>query len=124
MTAAASNGTSYKAEVKAAIHAYNAATHSVTGIPPEEVMMGRKIKRGLPLLCRGKVTFGDDLLNSRDREAKIQAKKREDAKRGARKCRVGPGDTVVVERHIRAETESRFDPRRYTIIEGERLAGT
>ncbi|XP_055527281.1 uncharacterized protein K02A2.6-like [Wyeomyia smithii] len=118
MTAAATNGKSYKAELKAAIHAYNAAAHSVTGDDgPEEVMMGRKIKRGLPLLCRGKTTFNDELLNSKDRESKRQAKEREDAKRGARVCRVGPGDTVVVERHGRAKAESRFDPRKYTVLE-------
>lgn len=117
MAAASSTGTNYREELNAAVRAYNAAAHSVTGIPPEEVMTGRKIKRGLPLLCRGKATFDDDLLNARDRESKIQAKNREDAKRGARQCRVEPGDTVVVERQARAKAESRFDPRKYTVIE-------
>ncbi|XP_055633585.1 uncharacterized protein K02A2.6-like [Toxorhynchites rutilus septentrionalis] len=36
MTAAASTGANYREELKAAIHAYNAAAHSVTGVPPEE----------------------------------------------------------------------------------------
>lgn len=117
MAAASLSATSYIDELNAAVHAYNAAAHSVTRIPPEEVMMGRKIKRGLPLLSRGKAKFDDDLLSTRDRESKILAKQREDLRRGARPCRIKPGDTVVVERQTRAKAESRFDPRKYTVIE-------
>lgn len=117
MAAASLSATNYVDELNAAVHAYNAAAHSVTGIPPEEVMMGRKIKRGLPLLSRGKSTFDDDLLNTRDRQSKTLAKQREDLRRGARQCRVKPGDTVIVERQVRAKAESRFDPRKYTVVE-------
>lgn len=117
MSAASANGASYRDELSAAVHAYNAAAHSVTGVPPEEVMTGRKIRRGLPLIRRGKATFDDNLLNAKDMKSKIEAKQREDAKRGARQCRIKPGDKVVVERQIRAKAESRFDPRKYTVIE-------
>lgn len=117
MTAAASSGTNYMEELNAAIHAYNAAAHSVTRLPPEEVMMGRKIKRGLPLLCPGKASYDDDLLNARDRDSKIQGKDREDRRRGARECRVKPEDQVVIERQVRGKAESRFDPRKYTVLE-------
>ncbi|XP_053698950.1 uncharacterized protein K02A2.6-like [Sabethes cyaneus] len=115
--AASSSGANYRDELKAAICAYNSAAHSITGIPPEEVMTGRKVKRGLPLLNRSKATFDDNLLNSRDRKSKLEAKKREDAKRGARKCQVKQGDMVVVERQVRAKAESRFNPCKYTVIE-------
>ncbi|XP_058816193.1 uncharacterized protein LOC131679480 [Topomyia yanbarensis] len=117
MSAASASGTSYGEELNAAVQAYNAANHSVTGIPPEEVMTGRKIKRGLPLICRGKASFDDNLLNARDLKSKSEAKKREDVKRGARQCRIIPGDTVIVERLPRAKAESRFDPRKYTVTE-------
>ncbi|XP_055522686.1 uncharacterized protein K02A2.6-like [Wyeomyia smithii] len=117
MTAASMNATSYVDELQAAVQAYNAAAHSVTKIPPEEVMMGRKIKRGLPLLSREKASFDDDQLNTRDRESKLLAKQQEDIRRGARRCRVKPGDTVVVERQFRAKAESRFYTRRYTVVE-------
>lgn len=117
MSAASASGASYGEELNAAIHAYNGAAHSVTGVPPEEVMTGRKIKRGLPLLSRGKATFDDNLLDARDFKSKTDGKIREDAKRGARKCRITPGDTVVVERQSRSKGESRFDPRKYTVTE-------
>lgn len=117
MSAAAASGTNYIEELNAAVHAYNAAAHSVTGVPPEEVMTGRKIRRGLPLIFPTKATHDDDLINAKDRKSKIEAKQREDAKRGARQCRIKPGDMVIVERQLRAKAESRFDPQKYTVTE-------
>lgn len=117
MATAVSNGTCFKEALQAAVNAHNAASHSVTGVPPEEVMLGRKIKRRLPLLHHTKANFDEEILNQRDRCEKLKAKEREDARRGARSCRVGPGDTVIVERVTRTKGESRFDPQRYTVIQ-------
>lgn len=116
MASAVSNGSCFKEELQAAVNAHNAAAHSVTGIPPEEVMMGRKIKRRLPLLRHGKAKHDEELLNHRDRQQKLMAKDREDARRGARACRVRPGDTVIIERLNRAKGDSRFDSQKYTVI--------
>ncbi|XP_062533955.1 uncharacterized protein K02A2.6-like [Armigeres subalbatus] len=117
MTNAATNKTNYIEELRAAIHAHNAATHSVTKLPPEEIMLGRKVKRGLPLIDFEKVTIDEELLSRRDRDAKLAAKEREDKRRGARPSRVKPGDVVIVERNMRGKGESRFSPRRYTVTE-------
>lgn len=116
MATAVTNGTCYKEELQATVNAHNAAAHAVTGVPPEEVMLGRKIKRRLPLLCHKKANIDEKLLNQKDRTEKLKAKQREDARRGARECRVGPGDTVIVERLTRTKGESRFDPQRYTVM--------
>ncbi|XP_062557624.1 uncharacterized protein K02A2.6-like [Armigeres subalbatus] len=83
MSAASASGTPYENELSAAVQAYNAATHSVIGVPPEEVMTGPKIRRRLPLLCRGKANFDENLLNAKDLKSKTEAKQREDAKRGS-----------------------------------------
>lgn len=117
MATAVSNGSCFKEELRAAVNAHNAAAHAVTGIPPEEVMVGRKIKRRLPLLRYGKANFDEEMLNQRDKAEKLKAKEREDARRGARACRVSPGDTVIVERLTRSKGESRFAPERYTVIQ-------
>lgn len=53
MATATANNTNYIEELRNAINAHNAAEHSVTTVPPEKVMYGRKIKRGLPLIQRG-----------------------------------------------------------------------
>lgn len=117
MAAAAANNTGFKDELRSAVNAHNAAAHAVTGIPPEEVMLGRKIKRRLPLLIHQKSEHDESLLDERDRLAKLKAKDREDARRGARACRVKPGDTVIVERQSKGKAVSRFDSQRYTVIE-------
>lgn len=80
-------------------------------------MLGRKVKRGLPLLQHAKATFDEQQLEKTDRESKLASKVREDARRGARKCGVKPGDLVIIERHTRAKGESRFGPKQYTVIQ-------
>lgn len=117
MIAATTNKTNYIDELNAAVHAHNAAAHAVTKIPPEEVMMRRKVRRGLPLVRPGHSSFEDDDLDARDRKSKLLAKEREDQKRGARECRVKMGDFVVVERQNRAKGESRFHPCKYCVTE-------
>lgn len=117
MATALSTGTNYGEELQAAVDAHNAAAHTVTKVPPEEVMMGRKIRRRLPLLVGGKSNHDKDLIDARDREAKLRAKEYEDARRGARKCRVKPGDVVVAERMVRMKGDTRFDPAKFTVLE-------
>lgn len=117
MSTALSDSTSYTDELQAAVNAHNAAAHTITGVPPEEVMMGRKIVRRLPLIHRGKVDHNQTDLDAKDKRAKLAAKVREDIRRGARECRVKPGDTVILERPSRAKGETRFDPRKYTVVE-------
>lgn len=117
MSTASANKTNYVDELRKAVNAHNAAAHSITKAPPEEVMYGRKIKRGLPLLQHSKSDFDEDLLQHRDREAKLAGKQREDARRGARLCKVKPGDEVVIERPNRTKGDSRFSPTRYIVTE-------
>lgn len=117
MISASINKTNYVEELREAVQAHNAAAHSVTKLPPEEVMSGRKIKRRLPLLNFEKVAIDDELLNKRDREAKMAGKTREDKRRSARQSRVKPGDSVIIERHTRGKGEARFSSKQYTVIE-------
>lgn len=119
MSSALSNGKNYKEELRSAINAYNAAAHSVTSVAPEEVMRGRKIRRRLPLLHPGKAEIDEKRFEGKDKRTKMAAKRREDSRRGARDCRVKPGDFVVVERHVRAKGDTRFDPQRFTVMKGD-----
>ncbi|XP_062542479.1 uncharacterized protein K02A2.6-like [Armigeres subalbatus] len=117
MSVALSAGTNYQKELQAAVQAYNAADHSITKMPPEEVLVGRKIKRGLPLLDYGRIFHDEQLLDVRDREAKLLSKRREDTRRGAKENKVKPGHTVIVERQSRTKGDSRFSSKRYTVTE-------
>lgn len=117
MCTATTNNTNYVTELQQAVQAHNAAAHTVTGVPPEELLSGRKIRRGLPLLRYAKVNHDDELIDERDRSSKLKGKAREDAKRGARESRVKLGDTVVVERTTRVKGDTRFCRTRYTVVE-------
>lgn len=59
----------------------------------------------------------DEVIDQRDKAAKLDGKIREDARRGANECQVQPGDCVIVERQFRAKGDSRFDPKKFTVIE-------
>lgn len=117
MSVALTTGCDYRKELQAAVQAYNAADHTITKIPPEEVFTGRKIKRGLPLLNRGRTEHDDQLLDARDHDAKVKSKEREDARRGAKRSTVQPGDTVLLERQSKSKGETRFGPTRYTVVQ-------
>ncbi|XP_058828315.1 uncharacterized protein K02A2.6-like [Topomyia yanbarensis] len=117
MATALSTGTNYREELQAAVDAHNAAAHTVTRIPPEEIMMGRKIRRRLPLLVRGDSDHDNGLVDIRDRQAKLRAKQYEDARRGARESRVKSGDVVITERTVRTKGDTRFDPTKFTVVE-------
>ncbi|XP_055543055.1 uncharacterized protein K02A2.6-like [Wyeomyia smithii] len=117
MIAASIENTNYIKELQRAINAYNAAVHSVTKVPPEEIMLGRRVKRSLPLLRHRKASFDEDILEKSDRESKLSSKLREDARRGARKCKVKPEDMVIIERHTRAKGDSRFNPIHYKVMD-------
>ncbi|XP_058840851.1 uncharacterized protein K02A2.6-like [Topomyia yanbarensis] len=117
MAAASADKTNFFEELREAINAHNSATHSVTKVPPEEVMLGRKVKRGLPLLHHEKASYDEKLFESSDRQSKIAGKTHEDARRGAKTCKVKPNDTVIVQRHTRAKGETRFLPKRHTVLQ-------
>lgn len=117
MIAAISDNSNYSNELQQAVQAHNAAAHSITGVPPEELLSGRRIRRRLPLLKKSKVEHSDEIINTRDFNAKMKGKENEDGKRSARECRIHPGDTVVVTRQSRIKGDSRFLPTRYTVVE-------
>ena len=117
MAPVSANNTNFKDELRSAVNAHDAAVHAVTGIPPEEVMLGRKIKRRLPLMVHQKSDYDEALLDEQDRIAKIKGKDREDKRRGARVCRVKKGDIVILQRQTKGKALCRFDSRRYTVME-------
>lgn len=78
--------------------------------------MGRKIRRGLPLINHA-ILIDNRLLDERDRKAKLDGKRREDIRRWAQSCCVQPGDIVIVQRQSRSKGQSRFSPTRYTVTD-------
>ncbi|XP_055584782.1 uncharacterized protein LOC129737647 [Uranotaenia lowii] len=120
MIVAVSNQSSYVEELQLAVEAYNSAAHSITAVPPEELMSGRKIRRGLPLLQYAKVNHDDDAIDKRDTAAKLRVKCLEDSKRSVRECRIKEGDVVITQPQARKKGDARFSTTRYTVVSEEK----
>lgn len=114
------NGTGLEGELFAAIRAHNRAKHSVTQRIPEELMWGRKIRRGLPLLGVARTEINQGELKQRDLQSKTRAKAREDLKRGAKTPAIAPGDTVVVLKTNRIKGDPKYDPQQYKVMSQDR----
>lgn len=80
-------------------------------------MMGRKVRRNLPLMASGEIEYNKKTLDESDRAAKLRGKAREDSRRRARQCQVQPGDAVIVERNNRGKGDTRFHTKRFTVVE-------
>ena len=88
---------SWKLELDTYVAKYNSWPHSVTGIPPAELMWGRKWRGPFPELDEsGEVEWIDEELRDRDAAAKWQRNQREDKKRGAKPMNLKVGDKVLV----------------------------
>jgi hypothetical protein len=87
------SGKDYKAELRKFLMAYRSTPHSVTGVSPAEMMLGRPMRTKLSSIVQGGL---DESI--RDRQGRAQVKGREyvDIKRGAVDREIGIGDEVLV----------------------------
>lgn len=98
------------------VRSYNSACHRVTGVAPEELMFGRKIRRGLPLLGDATASFNLEEVRTRDWQQKLGAKARDDANRHAKKTSLKAGDFVVVKALQPAKGLAKFDSKPWKIV--------
>ena len=102
------------------IAAHNAAVHRVTGVEPEVLLFGRRIRRKLPLLNPERVLVDLEALRERDALEKAKAQSAEDARRHARESSVSVGDTVLVKRVQKSKDQTRFAPERFAVVRAHR----
>lgn len=120
MQIAMETGGNYRLELKATITAHNSAINRTTGAVPDEVMFGRKLRRGLPLLASAAVAIVDEQIRQRDWTEKMKSKSREDVKRSAKDTSIKVGDKVVLLRTHRSKGDTRFGPTTYTVVKKNR----
>lgn len=101
--------------VQETVRAHNSAKHRVTNISPEELMLGRKVRRDLPLVGSTVSKHKAQDVRRRDGEQKHKSKVAEDKRRGAKVTKIEVGDKVVRRRMLRAKGDSRFDPEQWTV---------
>lgn len=101
--------------LKERIQAHNDAPHRETGAVPSQVMFGRHLRRGLPLMKPAGVLIDSASLRETDWAAKMKGKAQQDKRRHAREMSIEVGDSVVLERQAKKKGETRYDPRPLTV---------
>lgn len=109
-------GGSYQKALVEAVTAHNSAVCGTTGVAPDELMFGRRLRRSLPLVRTAANAHTDSEIRRKDWRSKMSTKEREDKKRGARYSDIEVGDKVYVIRSCRNKGETRFDPTVFTVI--------
>ena len=88
------SGKDHKAELRKFLISYRSTPHSITGVSPAELMLGRKLRTKLPCLERtGKEAKDGEI---RDRQAIAQEKSREYNDKQSEKVQIEVGDEVLV----------------------------
>lgn len=116
MTATSVEGGNWRKSLAETVAAHNAAISEPTGVAPDTLMFGRKLRRNLPLLDATVDVPSDKDIRIRDWDQKMGHKKLADSKRDARYSRIEVGDKVYVSRPTKKKGETNFDPTEFTVI--------
>lgn len=113
------NKRNWKEALEEYVSAYNSWPHSVTKIPPAELMFGRSIRSLLPNSKLLELKDLDGELRDRDQEAKFKRNKREDEKRGARVTELQVGDTVLLAQQKKDKADTPYKNSLHKIVQME-----
>lgn len=97
---------------------YNSWPHTVTQLPPRDVLMGRTVKTRFPMVKGTEKHHSyDTIARARDLAFKTKKKMNEDRKRKARTSDVKVGDIVFIRNHDRRlKTDPNFSSEKYEVI--------
>lgn len=91
----ADNARDFRNDLKDRVRQHNRAPCRMTGVPPINLIYGRKIRDGiLPLIGSAELDVSPDVILERNNEIKQRTKSLEDAKRGAKECDLDQGDKI------------------------------
>ena len=87
------SGRDYKAELRKFLMAYRSTPHSVTGVSPAELMLGRPMKTKLPSIMQGSL---DESVRDRQELAQWKSREYTNSQRNAVNKEIEVGDSVLV----------------------------
>lgn len=101
------------------VAAYNSWPHSVTKIPPGELMFGRPVRTLLPNLKLDTPCNNDEGLRERDVVAKFSRNAREDIRRNAGESDIRVGDLVLMMQVKRDKADTTYKNALHRVIKIE-----
>ncbi|KAK3738593.1 hypothetical protein QZH41_009884, partial [Actinostola sp. cb2023] len=111
----------WRKAVKDFLFQFRTTPHTVTGISPAELLMGRKVRDKLPRirLTSERTTESEcqQLLRERDAKAKLRQKEYADMNRSAKPCDIQEGEEVLLKQDRENKLFPNFEPEPYTVLE-------
>ena len=111
----------WKEELQKFLFQYRTTPHTVTGVSPAEMPMGRKLRNKLPKM-QMRAEPMDELqwqiqIRERDARRKRYEKEYADKKRGAMVSDIGVGDRVILSQRKRNKLTTRFEKEPYDVVD-------
>ncbi len=111
----------WKKELQNFLFQYRTTPHTVTGVSPAEMLMGRKLRDKLPkleLMSNEPMTElrWQAQIRERDQRRKRYEKELADKRRGAQPSEIEPGDEVLLNQPKRNKLTPRFEEKPYKVI--------
>ena len=98
---------------------YRVTPHTVTGVSPAELLMGRKLRDKLPRVefskDRATEAYWQQLLRERDTRAKLRQKEYADRTRGAKHSDIEEGDKVLLKQTSENKLSPNYEPEPYIV---------
>ena len=98
---------------------YRVTPHTVTGVSPAELLMGRKLRDKLPRVefskDRATEAYWQQLLRERDSRAKLRQKEYADRTRGAKHSDIEEGDKVLLKQTRENKLSPNYEPEPYIV---------
>ena len=99
---------------------YRTTPHTVTGVSPAELLMGRKLRDKLPkvIIPDDRLTESDWQIHLRERDAKAKLRQKEyaDKERSATPSNINEGDKVLLQQSRINKLSPTYEPEPYVVV--------
>ena len=113
-------GKDWKKELQNFLFQYRTTPHTVTGLSPAELLMGRCLKDKLPKVTipseRITEAHWQQLLRERDARGKLRQKEYADSKRSAQYSDIVEGDQILLNKSRDTKLSPNFEPAPYKVV--------
>ena len=114
-------GKDWKKELQNFLFQYRTTPHTVTGLSPAELLMGRCLKDKLPKVTipseRITEAHWQQLLRERDARGKLRQKEYANSKRSAQYSDIVEGDQILLNKSRDTKLSPNFEPVPYKVVE-------